>query len=367
MGDAGERQQVVLAQRAHGDVADQHQLVVPRSVVERRQVEVGRRRAARRRRRRGGAASRPCRAWIDRQPERGEHRGRGLAGGVEVDVGRGVGDAQPVGPGRAAAVGTGRAAGRARWSRGLRGWADLLNENRVDVSGAVGPGQEEGTRGRDRRGGGAGGPGAPPALRRGRRGDRAGRARGGGARWRPCRCTRRASTSTSSWTPGCSTSATRGSPAGAGRGPGGRPSSTGGRRPRSRCRCPGAATTWSGGVLAAALERTLAGGDVAEVPARRGAGPRARDRHGVRRRGATSSTARRGVLGARGLRAAPRRRRGLPAQLPLRRARHASTRRWSAGSTSTSSTGVLDGLGCASARARLQPDPDHCCVRVGPA
>ena len=30
-------------------------------------------------------------------------------------------------------------------------------------------------------------------------------------------------------------------------------------------------------------------------------------------------------------------------------------------------TGVLDGLGCASARARLQPDPDHCCVRVGPA
>ncbi len=27
-------------------------------------------------------------------------------------------------------------------------------------------------------------------------------------------------------------------------------------------------------------------------------------------------------------------------------------------------TGVLDGLGCASARARLQPDPDHCCVRL---
>ena len=27
-------------------------------------------------------------------------------------------------------------------------------------------------------------------------------------------------------------------------------------------------------------------------------------------------------------------------------------------------TGVLDGLGCASARARLQPDADHCCVRV---
>jgi predicted ArsR family transcriptional regulator len=27
-------------------------------------------------------------------------------------------------------------------------------------------------------------------------------------------------------------------------------------------------------------------------------------------------------------------------------------------------TGVLDGLGCTSARARLQPDPDHCCVRV---
>jgi predicted ArsR family transcriptional regulator len=27
-------------------------------------------------------------------------------------------------------------------------------------------------------------------------------------------------------------------------------------------------------------------------------------------------------------------------------------------------TGVLDGLGCASARARLQPDSEHCCVRV---
>lgn len=27
-------------------------------------------------------------------------------------------------------------------------------------------------------------------------------------------------------------------------------------------------------------------------------------------------------------------------------------------------TGVLDGLGCASARARLQPDAEHCCVRV---
>jgi predicted ArsR family transcriptional regulator len=27
-------------------------------------------------------------------------------------------------------------------------------------------------------------------------------------------------------------------------------------------------------------------------------------------------------------------------------------------------TGVLDGLGCGSARARLQPDPEHCCVRL---
>jgi predicted ArsR family transcriptional regulator len=27
-------------------------------------------------------------------------------------------------------------------------------------------------------------------------------------------------------------------------------------------------------------------------------------------------------------------------------------------------SGVLDGLGCASARARLQPDPEHCCVRI---
>jgi predicted ArsR family transcriptional regulator len=28
-------------------------------------------------------------------------------------------------------------------------------------------------------------------------------------------------------------------------------------------------------------------------------------------------------------------------------------------------TGVLDGLGCTgSARARLQPAPEHCCVRV---
>jgi hypothetical protein len=27
-------------------------------------------------------------------------------------------------------------------------------------------------------------------------------------------------------------------------------------------------------------------------------------------------------------------------------------------------SGVLDGLGCSSARARLQPDADHCCVRL---
>ena len=27
-------------------------------------------------------------------------------------------------------------------------------------------------------------------------------------------------------------------------------------------------------------------------------------------------------------------------------------------------SGVLDGLGCSSAHARLQPDPEHCCVRV---
>ena len=27
-------------------------------------------------------------------------------------------------------------------------------------------------------------------------------------------------------------------------------------------------------------------------------------------------------------------------------------------------TGVLDGLGCASARAHLRPEPEHCCVRV---
>ena len=27
-------------------------------------------------------------------------------------------------------------------------------------------------------------------------------------------------------------------------------------------------------------------------------------------------------------------------------------------------SGVLDGLGCTSARARLQPDPEHCCVRI---
>ncbi len=30
-------------------------------------------------------------------------------------------------------------------------------------------------------------------------------------------------------------------------------------------------------------------------------------------------------------------------------------------------SGVLDGLGCLSARARLQPDIDHCCVRVSTA
>jgi hypothetical protein len=27
-------------------------------------------------------------------------------------------------------------------------------------------------------------------------------------------------------------------------------------------------------------------------------------------------------------------------------------------------TGVLDGLGCTAAEARLQPDAEHCCVRL---
>ena len=63
-----------------------------------------------------------------------------------------------------------------------------------------------------------------------------------------------------------------------------------------------------------------------------------------------------GRAAERGLRAAPRGRRGLPAQLPVRRARRPSTPRWCAGSTSTSSPASSTGLGCASARARLQPD-----------
>ena len=85
--------------------------------------------------------------------------------------------------------------------------------------------------------------------------------------------------------------ATRGSPAGPARARGGRPSSTGGRPPRSRCRCPAAATTWWAACSPTAVERTLAGGDVAGRcgTRRRPAGARsARRTTGA----ATSSTAR---------------------------------------------------------------------------
>ena len=117
-----------------------------------------------------------------------------------------------------------------------------------------------------------------------------------------------------------------------------------------------------GGVLASALERTLGGGDVAES---------LRDEAKTRGRAIGAAYDGRGdeldrasgVLAAEGFE-------------PCREDREVCLRIGPFDALASEHTalvcgvnldfvsGVLDGLGCSSARARLQPYPEHCCVRV---
>lgn len=117
-----------------------------------------------------------------------------------------------------------------------------------------------------------------------------------------------------------------------------------------------------GGVLAAALERTLAGGD---------AGESLRDEAQARGRAVGTSydgggdelERASGVLAAEGFE-------------PCRDDREVCLRNCPFDALASEHTalvcgvnldfvsGVLEGLGCASAHARLQPDPEHCCVRI---
>jgi predicted ArsR family transcriptional regulator len=117
-----------------------------------------------------------------------------------------------------------------------------------------------------------------------------------------------------------------------------------------------------GGVLASALERTLGGGDVAES---------LRDEARARGRAVGTSYDERGdeldratgVLAAEGFE-------------PCREDSEVCLRNCPFDALASEHTalvcgvnldfvsGVLDGLGCTSARARLEPDPDHCCVRI---
>ncbi len=117
-----------------------------------------------------------------------------------------------------------------------------------------------------------------------------------------------------------------------------------------------------GGVLAAALERTLAGADVAtsmrdEAQARGRVTGAAYDGSGDDLDRVS------GVLAGEGFE-------------PQRRGSEVCLRNCPFDALATDHTalvcgvnldfvtGVLDGLRCGSARARLQPDPEHCCVRV---
>ena len=94
MGDAGEGQQVVLAQRVDRDVGDQDQLVVPGGVVERRGVEL------RRREHLGVGMDQAAGRLehvrrVDRQAQRRQHLGRGRLGRDQVDRRGLVGDPRP--------------------------------------------------------------------------------------------------------------------------------------------------------------------------------------------------------------------------------------------------------------------------------
>jgi predicted ArsR family transcriptional regulator len=117
-----------------------------------------------------------------------------------------------------------------------------------------------------------------------------------------------------------------------------------------------------GGVLASAVERTLRGGDVADA---------LRDEAQARGRALGSSydgtgdelDRAAGALAGEGFE--PRRQ---GSEVCLRNcpfdALASDHTELVCGLNLDFVTGVLDGLGCSSAGARLQPDPDHCCVRV---
>ena len=117
-----------------------------------------------------------------------------------------------------------------------------------------------------------------------------------------------------------------------------------------------------GGVLASALERTLVGGDAAES---------LRDEAQARGRAIGTSYEGRGdeldraagVLADEGFEpcrdADDVRLRNCPFDA-LARAHTALV----CGANLDFVSGVLDGLGCTSARARLEPDAEHCCVRI---
>ncbi len=117
-----------------------------------------------------------------------------------------------------------------------------------------------------------------------------------------------------------------------------------------------------GGVLAAALERTIAGGDVAES-LRNAAHSRGRAIGTSYDGGGDELDRASGVLAAEGYE-------------PCRQDSEVRLRNCPFDALASDHTalvcgvnldfvsGVLDGLGCASAHARLRPDPDHCCVRV---
>lgn len=117
-----------------------------------------------------------------------------------------------------------------------------------------------------------------------------------------------------------------------------------------------------GGVLASAFDRTLAGADAGDA-LREEAQARGRAL-GAAYDGRGDDLARvSGVLAAEGYE-------------PRREGREVCLRNCPFDALATRHTalvcgvnldvvsGVLDGLGCASARARLQPDAEHCCVRV---
>jgi predicted ArsR family transcriptional regulator len=117
-----------------------------------------------------------------------------------------------------------------------------------------------------------------------------------------------------------------------------------------------------GGVLAAALERTIAGGDAGES-LREEAQSRGRAIGTSYDGGGDELDRASAVLAAEGFE-------------PCRDDSEVSLRNCPFDALASEHTalvcgvnldvvsGVLDGLGCASARARLQPDPEHCCVRI---